>query len=243
MSARSTPAGRRARRRRIVDEVGGPGLHGVPIRMPNLDFHATGPDIPQLLDFVFDRTSFRVFEFYSRPNRALREFRTPAEAMEAYGEAVRAPSLLLQLVVPSAARLFRIERSALSNPVGYRERIMGWGLIQLDLGGDGPGGIRHSHTNHFSQIGARAAAGHAEGADSPSSAAWNWTEVRSASAALNRHIRRCAAGKLDSRPVLPSAHAAFLAGKQPEDAWGRSLAVAYRLGVPTGRRDQPETKH
>lgn len=206
--------------------------------MPNLEFYATPTDVQQLLDLVFGWSGCRVFESYSRPNHTLREFHTRAEAMAAYGEdaAIRAPSLLLQLVVPGAADLFRIVRFTISNPVGSRERLEGWGLIQLALNGDGPDGIRASHMNHHRWSRLHAVPGD-EDRSRPTA------EAQSVSGALNRRIRKLAVGTIGTRLVLPSAHAAFLTRSQPEDLWGRSLIGAYRLGLSTDRKHHPATLH
>lgn len=172
----------------------------------------------------------------SRPNYPLREFHTRAEAIAAYGEAeaIRAPALLLQLVVPGAADLFRIVRFAISNPVRSRERLEGVGLIQLALDGEGPDGIRTSHTNHgrWSRV-------HPGDANRSGLTA----EAQSVSAALNRRIRKLSVGRIGTRLVLPSAHAAFVVGNQPEDLWGRTLIGAYRLGLSTHRKHHPATLH
>jgi hypothetical protein len=199
--------------------------------MPNLDFYAAGEDFTNILEFIFKRAGCRVFESYSAIGRKLIEFTSAANVVERLhvGQCRSdGDKTYLQILVPSASSLFRIEKIG-SHPEfpdqPLRYAIRGWGLIQLYLGGEGPNGIVSSHTNHFSPAGA----GKWEDLHSEDSAVknWNWVEVKSISSSLNRFVKKMSCGKIGSRPVLPSAHKLFVQGSLPADEIGRKLFQTY----------------
>lgn len=69
--------------------------------MPNCDFYATGPDIDDILRFVFALEDVAVFESYSPYDKTLERFTNPANILERYPEIGKckgnAPSVLLEL--------------------------------------------------------------------------------------------------------------------------------------------------
>ena len=179
--------------------------------MPNCDFYAAEADFNNVLDFVFAKCECQVFETYSPFDEELAEFTSVNEIMRRYsiGKCENAaPSVLLSLVPPSGRTLIanrRIDLKPGSVPgARFRHTLEGWGIISLHLGGVGPNGLVHSHTNHNSQE--RARAWSVTYPDWKPVEAWNWAEVTRISNSLNTHIRkRLSVAKLGSRLVLPVA--------------------------------------
>ena len=173
--------------------------------MPNCDFYAAGTDLGDVLEYVFTRNECQVFETYSPIGQELVEFTSFEQIAARYPVGTvrhTAPSVLLALVPPGARRLVTKRRIDLESG-GTRYTLEGWGIIHLHLGGVGPKGLVHSHTNHHSEKRARAwaaTAPHLEPVE-----AWDWKEVAAISNRLNAHIRRLAVSKIGSRPVLPAA--------------------------------------
>ena len=181
--------------------------------MPNCDFYAAEADFNQILDFVFASCECQVFETYSPFDDDLAQFNSSGEIGQRYAVGRcpgTAPSVLLSLVPPSGRTLVtirRIELKAGSVPgARYRHTLEGWGTISLQLGGIGPKGLVHSHSNHNSEKRARAwSSTHPEWKAVDE---WNWPEVARVSSRLNTHIReRLAVSKIGSRPVLREAAA------------------------------------
>jgi hypothetical protein len=179
--------------------------------MPNCDFYAADTDFSEVLEFVFTRCECQVFESYSPFDTQLVEFGSASEVMLRYPVGKcggTAPSVLLSLVPPSGRGLVatrRIDLKPGSVPgASFRHTLDGWGMISLQLGGVGPKGLVHSHTNHNSEARARAwAHTHPE---LPPVEKWDWAEVAAISSRLNAHIRkRLAVSKLESRVVLREA--------------------------------------
>ncbi len=179
--------------------------------MPNLDFYAAQADFDQVLALAFASNDFRVYESYSPFGEPLVEFHDVAELKQRHpvGQcAANGPSVLLALCPAESSALLRIERIALSpercNGHTFRERCSGWGVIQLQLGGQGPAGLVHSHTNHNSE--ARARHWHQTCPQLGDPGLWDWRRVAALSRTLNRHIASgLACAKVGSRPVLPAA--------------------------------------
>jgi hypothetical protein len=205
--------------------------------MPNLDFYAVAADFDAVFEYVFTKSGCRVFESYSAFGSDLLEFKSVGMLKEKFnvGQCTNDnPSTFLQLVVPAASALYRIEKIDLSPEKccghTFRYRLDGWGLIQLYLGGLGPRGVVTSHTNHNSE--ARARAWQATYPDMGSTEAWDWTQVTSVSSAFNRYIRsKLSVSKLGSRPVLPAAQQAFDRGVVPAEGFARALLENRRAAL------------
>lgn len=172
--------------------------------MPHLAFFAAPSDIVTVMAFVF--AECQVFEGDSMPGMPLRRFTTPAEAKASFDE--RGPAgLVLMLYSPSMKGDFAIERFAL-NPgavpgASWREKISGWGLIQMDFPGLRAGKLRRASTNHNSETRARRWAESEPGL--PSIDAWDFREVTRVSRRINHHIAGLAVRKAGACPVLPEA--------------------------------------
>lgn len=180
--------------------------------MPNCDFYATGSDIDDVLNFVFELEGVAVFELYSPFDQRLLQFRSPADVSHRYPDVGvctgNAPSILLAIFPVSHLDQKRVKRITLkpgkASGASFREVIEGWGMIQLQIGGAGPNGIVHSHTNHNSA--ARAKAWESTYPDLGPVADWDFKLVSSVSSRINRHIRNnLAVSKIGSRPVLKDA--------------------------------------
>jgi hypothetical protein len=206
--------------------------------VPNIDFYAAGEDFVAILAYVFERSGCRVFESYSSPGQDLAEFNSIADLSARYEIGVcggSAESVLLQLVAPSGSNEFRIERIALDHGQTFRHAIVGWGLIQLYLGGTGPNGLVVSHSNHNSESRARKwAATHPELGEV---GRWNWPEITAVSSAFGRYVRtKLTVYKLADRPVLPGAAAAFASGVSPHEVYFENLLNerwAHSPNLPT----------
>jgi hypothetical protein len=178
--------------------------------MPNCDFFAARSDLDLLLDFVFNHSGCRVYEHSSPFDTPAIEFLSVSEVKgrSPLGQCKgTAPSVLLQLLAPSAGEAI-IERIKL-NPeycggATFRECVTGWGLIQLYLGGESPGGLVPSHTNHNSETRAKNWEAQYLAKLGPASK-WNWAEIERTSRRLNGFIRKIAVAKDGSRPILPEA--------------------------------------
>jgi hypothetical protein len=189
--------------------------------MPNIDFYAAGTDFLAVLTYVFKQSACRVFESYSPLGEEIAEFKSINDLSARYPIGVcrgSGPSVLLQLVPPSASHQFRVRRipmqPELSEGHTFRHAVEGWGLIHLHLGGIGPQGLVKSHSNHNTE--ARARKWLETRRELGPIEIWNWRETTVVSSGLNRFIRtKLAAYKLGSRPVLPDAAAAFTAGLAP----------------------------
>ena len=186
--------------------------------MPNCDFYATGSDLKQVIEFVFDELECRVYELSSAPDHELREFSSAGEVLSSEGFGVckgTAQSTYLQLWPRNAAGEVTIRKIVLDpkacSGATFRYQIGGWGLIQLYLGGINNNRVIHSHTNHNSEK--RALSWASTYDDLGAVSAWNWKEVSRASSKLNRYIRKIAVSKISSRPVLSEAHHELQAGK------------------------------
>lgn len=189
--------------------------------MPNCDFYGVDSDLELILDYVFASDLFRVYESYSPLGQELVEFATLAEVKQRYPLGVcigSAPSVLLMLYPKFAGGCVTTRKISL-NPEAcdghtFRYCVEGWGLISLQLGGRGPSGIVHSHTNHNSETRANKWLSTYPEHGSPDS--WNWKEISSCSNKLASHIKRkLAVGKFGSRAVLPSALALMEQGLLP----------------------------
>jgi hypothetical protein len=209
------------------------------VTVPNIDFYAAGSDFAVVLEYVFSKGACRVFESYSQFGEEIAEFKSSAEVFARYevGKCKgSSPSVLLQLVPPNASRLFHIRRlridPAACDGHTFRYVIEGWGLIQLYFGGLGPAGLVNSHSNHNSEARARRWAKTLPELGSVDH--WDMREVTATSSALNRFIRKAAAYKLASRPVLSDAAVAFSTGVDPYDETFKAL-LRRRDGQNTQR--------
>jgi hypothetical protein len=197
--------------------------------MPNIDFYATGGDFRSVLTYVFKQSACRVFESYSPPGEEIAEYKSVDELSARYPIGIcrgSGPSVLLQLVPPSASNQFSIRRISLQPELcdghTFRYAVEGWGLIHLHLGGIGPEGLVNSHSNHNTE--ARARKWLETHRELGPIEIWNWREITAVSSALNRFIRtKLAAYKLGSRPVLPDAAAAFATGLAPVSVADQNL--------------------
>lgn len=197
--------------------------------MPNIDFYAAKGDFHPILDYVFSKSGCRVFEMDSSPGQPIAEFASNEMLEGRYPVGIckgSAPSVFLQLVPPNSFGLCRMRRIDLNPGIfgdrAFRYSFEGWGLIQLYLGGIAPHGAVESHSNHFTEAGAKSWEQTDRRERGPVDA-WDWRKVTATSSALNRFVRKLARYKLGSRPVLPGAAAAFEAGIDPVSPYDRDL--------------------
>ena len=187
--------------------------------MPNCDFYAVGEDLEKVLEYVFSEVECRVFESYSPCDQKLAEFTKVSEIAARYplGKCKTTESSVnLELWPTRASKQVRVKKIRLdpkrSKGAKYRFTIEGWGLIQLHLGGESKLGIISSHTNHFTEKGARKWES-MTGTFFHRVSAWDWKEVSRLSSQINRHIRqKLAVDKIGSRPVLPEAAELIIKG-------------------------------
>lgn len=202
--------------------------------MPNIDFYAANGDFALVLEYVFLKSGCRVFQMDSAPGEEIIEFASFGELEKRYSIGLTkgtGPSVLLQLVPPYSLELCHIRRIDFTAGVfgehGFRYSFEGWGLIQLYLGGTGPQGLVASHSNHFTEAGARYWE-HVDEGKRGLVDAWDWRKVTATSSALNRFVRKLALFKIGSRPVLPAASAAFEKGVGPVETYDIELLKKLR---------------
>jgi hypothetical protein len=206
--------------------------------MPNIDFYAAGADFFPVLSYVFKQSACRVFESYSPAGEEIAEFKSIDDLSARYPMGIcrgSGPSVLLQLIPPSASVQFSIRRISLQPELceghTFRYAVEGWGLINLHLGGIGPQGLVNSHSNHNTE--ARARKWLETHRELGPIELCNWREITTISSALNRFIRiKLATYKLGSRPVLPEAAAAFATGLAPISVVDQNL-LKDRNGLRT----------
>ena len=179
--------------------------------MPHLAFYATSDDVELIMAFVLQEC--RVFERYSVPDSPLRSLASPLEVRDAFDQ--RGPGGLgLMLYSPSMKGEFIVERLELKPNAtpgkSWRERISGWGLIQMELTGLRGATLGPSFTNHNTE--SRARAWEQTYPQLPSVRAWDFREVTRISRRINRHIASAGIRKDGPRPILPAADAMAKAG-------------------------------
>jgi hypothetical protein len=202
----------------------------------SLTFFAVREDLLSLLEFVFTETGARVFESYSDFDRDLREF----ESADAVDRAFRlgldehgtGSEPFLQLWWPAVCPRPRIERITLKPGAvpghSFRHTARGWGLAQLQCGGEHSRNepvITASHFGHFSEAGAREKGYVENGPDAPV----DWAALQRVSQRVQRRLRtQLAGGRVPQRgPVLHAAAAKARAGWKLKES-GRWPA-AYEL--------------
>lgn len=174
--------------------------------MPNCDFYAIEDDALNVIDFIFSNTPCQVFELYSEPGEAIRQFASSGDIADAY-ESTQNTVLRLSLYAPTMLGSFSFHRLELERPhhrAGtHRFRAHGWGAIQLYFSKVTDKGLAPSHTNHNSER--RASAWAEKVADLGSPESWDWREVVRISRQINRYIAINGASKIGSRPILKHA--------------------------------------
>jgi hypothetical protein len=179
--------------------------------VPRLSFYGTPDDVLPIMDFVLREC--RVFESYSVPDEPLREFSSASDIRGAVAHNERS-GLGLMLYAPSMKGDFVVERIHLKPGAipgkSWRDRINGWGLIQVQFGGLRGTTLRSSFTNHNSEKRAR------KWSDTspqlPPVDGWDFEEVARISRRINRHIAGQAVRKEGALPVLPGAQKLVAAG-------------------------------
>jgi hypothetical protein len=170
--------------------------------VPSLTFYAADDDWSAILEAVLDLSLFRVFESYSKPDCELREFQAAKDVPDDPSGRMLALYAVGSGPEPLAHRIDLV--SGALGDATFRYRCAGYGLIQLYHGGMvGTQELRWSHTNHNTEK--RALRWADTTAELEEVARWDWAAVTSASAKLNRAVRRMAVSKISSRPVLPHA--------------------------------------
>jgi hypothetical protein len=173
--------------------------------VPHLAFYAAADDIAPILGFVLQEC--RVFESYSVPDESIREFTTPMEIRGAFER--RAGGLGLMIYSPTMKGRLTTERIDLKPGAirgkSWREKISGWGLIQLELMGVRNGALGSSFTNHNTEK--RARAWERTYPTIPPLEGWDFPEVTRISRRINRHIVSLSITQDGPRPVLPGAEA------------------------------------
>ena len=174
--------------------------------MPHLAFYALDSDVEAIASFVLGAADCRALESYSQPDAAVREFATPLEVLEAWQSADG--WLGLMLYAPRMRGALHIERLDLRpNAIrgkSWRERVLGWGLIQLQFAGTRDDRLHASRTNHNTHRRALAWSSTSPTIAPPS--AWDFDEIAKTSRRLNHHIRETlGVRRVASRPILPAA--------------------------------------
>jgi hypothetical protein len=179
--------------------------------VPHLAFYATPDDVASIMDAVLGEC--RVFESYSVPDESLREFSSVSDIRDALVSYER-QGFGLMLYAPSMKGAFVIERIHLKPGAikgkSWREKISGWGLIQVAFGGVRGATLKPSLTNHNSERRARAWSNTVPAL--PPVDDWDFKEVTRISRRINRHIAGQAVRKQGARHVLHGADRLVAAG-------------------------------
>ena len=206
----------------------------------SLTFFALHDDLVALLEFLVADTGAHVFEAYSDFDRELREF----ASAEAVGRAFRlgvdahgnGSAPFLQLWWPAVCPPPRIERISLTPGAvpghSFRHAVHGWGLAQLQCGGEHDGAITKSHFGHFTEAGAREKGYDPGGPGGPV----DWRALQQISGSVQRHLRTSlAGGRVPNRgPVLRAAAAKVRAGWAVKESGRAPWTYDVELLEPSG---------
>jgi hypothetical protein len=187
----------------------------------SITFFAVREDLLALLEFLVADTGARVFEASSAFDRELREFGSADTIDGAFRLGVDEDGTrstpFLQLWWPEVCPPPRIERITLTPGAvpghSFRHMARGWGLAQLQCGGEHlreEPTITASHFGHFSEAGAREKGYVESGRDAPV----DWPALQRVSQRVQRRLRtQLAGGRVRGRgPVLRAAAAKARAG-------------------------------
>ncbi|NVD97584.1 hypothetical protein [Massilia sp. BJB1822] len=179
--------------------------------MPNCDFYATEQDHAQFLNWLFAEGTCRVFELSSQFEEQLKEFHSTEEVLaefdRVYTNGTPWHTVHLQLYVVGAGPAFVPRRIDLDpekcGGAKFRYAAEGWGLVQLYLSRAVHGGLRNSHTNHFTATGAGKWA--PLDPEKPSADDWDFKKITAFSSRLNRQIKKLSVARIGTRAVFPGA--------------------------------------
>jgi hypothetical protein len=181
--------------------------------VPHLAFYAVAEDIAALVAFALADVGTVVYEGYSVPDEPLRTFADAGAVLAALGENPHGMGLMLFASTMKGApvkKRFNLKPGAVRGK-SWRERISGWGLIQLEFSGVRKGKLVASWMNHNSER--RALAWESTYPQLGPAASWDFQEVARISRRVNRHvITRLAVRKEEGRVVLRGAQALIDAG-------------------------------
>ncbi len=179
--------------------------------MPNCDFYATPDDHEGILSWLFAEKMCHVYKLASDYERPLQRFYSSAEVLaqfdRTYSNGEKWKCVTLQLYVLGTGSEFTPRRVPL-NPkychgTTFRYAADDWGLVQLYLGTLTRNGLGKSHTNHNTQVRAKAWESVVNNLSSVDS--WDFKTVTAFSSRLNREIRKRSSEKHGSCAVLPGA--------------------------------------
>ena len=182
--------------------------------MPNCDFYALADDCERVLDFVFEQPGWVLHELASENDSPVRTFSSTHAILATHPLCLRPLHFQLYSPAMGGAVLHRkiVLRPGAVPGATFRFSTDGWGLIQLYLGVlRKDGSLTACHTHHNSLT--RAQRWTQTVSDQGSVESWDWPAVSRMSGRLVRFIRKAADSKQWSRPVLPSAHTAQVAGR------------------------------
>lgn len=177
----------------------------------NYDFFASRSDKLRLLEFIFDETDIRLFDFYSRYETPIVEYSSANQIDEVFDlENGGQFSVLFQLWSPRFGREILFERLPLDpdrcEGKTYRFASRGLGLIQLYFGGVAKEVLNYSHIGHISEK--RAIASDELLTINDRSDQWNWKEIQKSSRQLKYWIhKKMSVNKIGSLGVMPGADA------------------------------------
>jgi hypothetical protein len=209
----------------------------------SLRFFALRDDLLALIEFLYADTAVRVFEAYSDFDRPLREFDSPESIDRAFRLGVdehgTGSEPFLQLWWPGVCPLPPIERIALKPGAvpghTFRHVMSGWGLAQLQCGGEysrGERAITMSLFGHFTEAGARKK-GYVE---RDVGAPVDWRALRRLSQRVQHEVRtHLAGGRVPGRgPVLRGAAEKATAGWKLRDRGRSPWVYEFEPNEPTG---------
>jgi hypothetical protein len=185
-------------------------------QLPNCQWFGTKADHQQVLEQVFAMACFDVFEHYSRPDLPLRQFHSVDEVLSLFdtfypkGPSASVANLMLWVrdsgPEPTIAK-YRIQSGPLAGK--WMERCEPMGCVTLSLEAGRETLLPYSNTNAVTETTLGAVGGKAT---DDKGIVWDVRRTNQVSSALNRKIRKMAAGKITSLAVLPGAVQRWMAG-------------------------------
>ncbi|MGB3007534.1 MAG: hypothetical protein WBC06_13545 [Chitinophagaceae bacterium] len=173
------------------------------------DFFANSSDKQNILDFIFNETSLKVFDLYSPNGQEITEYKSTVQIVSAFNlqdeNHLKAYFNLWSEDFGGQLKFKRIELSPNScNGHTFRYSTEGWGLIQLYFEEVKTDVLEHSHIGHFNEKGASKwenIQSHKGKVD-----AWNWKVIEQTSRKVKYHIHnKLAIRKVGTYGILSGA--------------------------------------
>jgi hypothetical protein len=172
-----------------------------------LDFYADSSDILEVIDYMFELSPLRLFEAYSRNDHKIREFKSSKDILVSSHIEDNHGGVFVRGWWESVTSTPFVETFDLNPNIGkYRQSLEGVGIFQLLQGRPKDSAKNELDLSSFNHWNHKGALQRAHFSDNDINEV-NWTEFKSLSGKLNRHVKnKMSKAKLFSRPVLQGAY-------------------------------------